>query len=79
MAGTLSWRCDGTRYLPGFFLGSEGDEGEHLRDASGWPYSIYRRGCEAGVGDFVLAHGIQSLDDARALLVLLNEREGIVT
>ncbi len=60
------------RYECGFYIGSEGENGEHLRDLSGWPYSIYRQGREMGVGDMVLCHGIQQLDDAHQLLALVN-------
>jgi hypothetical protein len=63
-------------YLPGWFIGSEGENGEHLRDTSGWPYSLYRKAdplC-AGTPDLCLCTGIQMLDDAQALANLLNFR-----
>lgn len=60
-------------YEPGYFIGSEGENGEHLRSPNdGWPYSIYRMGRENGVSDSVLCHGIQHLDDAKQLLALVN-------
>ncbi len=60
------------RFNQGYLIGSEGDNGEHIRDQSGWPYSIYRRDDNIGGCDAVLCHGIQSLADARQLLALCN-------
>ena len=57
---------------PGFFLGSEDDNGAHIRGESGWPYSIYKQDNRVGGCDAVLCHGIQSLDDAKQLLALCN-------
>jgi len=68
----FSCRNDDGRYAPDFHLGSEADDGSHLRDASGWPYSIYRRATDVGVTDAVLCHGIQHLADAKALLAMCN-------
>ena len=62
-------------YAKGFFIGSENDKGEHLRDVSGWPFSIYRRNDEIGGSDAVLCHGIQNGDDAARLLALCNGAE----
>ncbi len=59
---------DTPRYEPGFLIGSEGENGEHLSNLDGWPYSIYRKGAEIGVGDMVICHGIQVLGDARQIL-----------
>jgi len=59
------------RYADGFFIGSEGENGEHLIDASGWPYSIYKKSVEIGANDFVLCGGIQSFDDAVALCEMI--------
>lgn len=70
----LNWKDDGVRYDRGFFLGSEGPHGAHKRETDGWPYSIYKRGNQRGVGDNVLCHGIQSLADAEILLAILNAR-----
>lgn len=61
------------RFEPGYFIGSEGHNGEHLRDRdAGWPYSIYRQDNNIGGCDAVLCHGIQNLDDAEQLLALCN-------
>lgn len=63
----LNWgNCE--NYEAGFYIGSDGDNGEHLRDASGWPYSIYRRASAIGSTDVVICHGIQSLEDATHIL-----------
>jgi len=62
----LRWD-DTPRFEPGFYIGSEGENGEHLRDESGWPYSIYRRAGEIGVIDVVICNGIQCLEDARQI------------
>jgi hypothetical protein len=62
----------GNRFSPGFHLGSEGENGEHLRDISGWPYSIYRRDDRIGGCDFVICHGIQHREDADTLLQMMN-------
>ena len=67
MTSWLRWD-DTPDYEPGFHLGSEGDDGEHLRDTSSWPYSIYRRAIAMGRSDMVLCHGIQNLDDAQQIL-----------
>ncbi len=61
-----------TRYEPGFYIGSEDEDGSHRRDLGGWPYSIYRQAAAVGVIDAVLCSGIQNLDDARQLLALVN-------
>lgn len=66
----LKWK-NGSRYHDGWFIGSEGENGEHIQDASGWPFSIYKKAAEIGVGDMVLCHGIQSHDDAVALCEML--------
>lgn len=64
----LRWD-DCETYEPGFHLGSEGEDGEHLRDPdAGWPYSIYRRACAIGQCDVVICHGIQCRDDAKEIL-----------
>lgn len=55
-------------YEPGFYIGGTTVSGEHTRDRTGWPYSIYRRACEIGVSDIVICHGIQDLDDAKQIL-----------
>ena len=62
----LRWD-DTPRYVAGFRIGSENENGEHVRDASGWPYSVYRMACEPGVSDVVICHGIQHEADARAI------------
>jgi hypothetical protein len=76
MMADVSWifscRNDDGRYDPDFHLGSEADDGRHLRGTSGWPYSIYRRATDIGVTDAVLCCGIQNLADAKALLALVN-------
>lgn len=70
----LNWNDDGARYARGFFIGSEDTTGAHIRADDGWPYSIYKRGNQPGVGDAVLCHGIQSRADAEILLALLIAR-----
>lgn len=60
------------RYLNGFCIGSDGEDGEHLRDESGWPYSIYKEAIEIGASDAVLCNGIQNIGDAVRLRDLLN-------
>jgi hypothetical protein len=67
MTSFLRWD-DTPSYLPGFKLGSTGDDGEHLQDTTGWPYSIYRHAIEIGVSDIVICHGIQNLGDAKQIL-----------
>jgi hypothetical protein len=62
----LRWDdCDD--YEPGFFIGSTGDEGEHLRHTLGWPYSVFRRAIAIGRTDIVICHGIQCLNDAKEI------------
>ncbi len=61
------------RFLEGYFVGSEGDNGQHLRDsAAGWPYSIYRADNNIGGCDAVLCRGIQDIRDAAVLAAALN-------
>jgi hypothetical protein len=64
----LRWdNCE--TFEPGFHLGSEGDDGEHLRDPdAGWPYSVYRRSTAIGQSDVVICHGIHSRSDAAEIL-----------
>lgn len=62
----LRWD-DTPRYEQGFKVGSEGDDGSHMRSTDGWPYSVYRMAAEAGATDVVICHGIQSLKDAREI------------
>lgn len=57
---------------PNFKLGSQGENGEHMRGTSGWPFSIYIEANEIGQGDKVLCDGIQNMDDAERLLALCN-------
>jgi hypothetical protein len=64
-----------SRFERGFRLGSEGDDGTHLRDTSGWPYSIYLRDDNVGGSDAVLCLGIQNLTDAEHLLAICNGAE----
>jgi hypothetical protein len=59
----LRWD-DTPRYEPGFKIGSQDENGEHLRGSSGWPYSVYRKADEIGVGDIVICYGIQCYTDA---------------
>lgn len=63
-------RWDDIPYFePGFFIGSESESGEHLRNPDdGWPYSIYRRACAIGFSDVVICHGIQEKSDAAQIL-----------
>ena len=69
----LNWGMQPSdRYADGFHIGSEGENGEHLRDAWSWPYSIYKKATAPGVSDYVLCHGIQCMDDAIALCEMLN-------
>ncbi len=65
----------GSRFERGFRLGSEGEDGTHLRDTSGWPYSIYLQDDSVGGADAVLCHGIQNLRDAEHLLAVCNGAE----
>lgn len=60
------------QYESGYYIGSEGENGEHRRDLAGWPYSIYRQAKAIGATDAVLCHGIQNLDDAQQILALVN-------
>jgi len=55
-------------YEPGFFVGSCGNNDEHVRNIQGWPYSIYRASRKDGRSDMVICHGIQSLYDAHQIL-----------
>lgn len=57
-------------------IGSEDEDGRHMRRSTGWPYSIYVAANEPGNCDRVLAHGIQNLTDAVYLTDLLN-RHGL--
>jgi hypothetical protein len=66
-------RPDSTRYAPGFFIGSENDDGSHRRDLEGWPYSIYKKATDIGVTDHVLCHGIQNITDATCLLDAIHD------
>jgi hypothetical protein len=70
----LAWPNEEGRYYAGFFIGSEGENGEHLREINGWPFSIYKKGREPGVTDACLCTGIQSFTDADALCAMLNRR-----
>jgi hypothetical protein len=64
----LRWD-DCENYLPGFYIGSEGEDGQHLRDPKeGWPYSIYRHNIAIGGCDVVICHGIQCEGDAAQIL-----------
>ena len=62
----LRWD-DCEAYEPGFYIGSEGNDGEHVRNIQGWPFSIYRAACVPGKSDVVICHGIQSLYDAHQI------------
>ncbi len=66
-------------YCPGWHVGSSGDNGEHLRDLSGWPYSVYRKAGAIGLTDNVLAYGIQDINDAHILAKILNARIGLAS
>jgi hypothetical protein len=59
-----------------FKIGSVDEAGEHVRNADGWPFSVYRQGLDLGVGDNVIADGIQNFEDARVIRDLLNARNG---
>lgn len=61
------------RYWNGYEIGSEDEDGSHMRSIEGWPYSIYRKARLSGVTDMVLCHGIQNMDDAIALGDLINK------
>lgn len=71
----FNWPDDGIRYQRGFSIGSEGQDGEHLRDASGWPYSIFKRGLQPGITDVCLCVGIQDLADAKILLEIIENTD----
>ncbi len=62
----LRWD-DTDRYEPGFYIGSELDNGEHTRRCDGWPYSIYRLAAQIGVTDVVICTGIQNYTDAEQI------------
>lgn len=62
----LRWD-DTERYEPGFYIGSSAEDGAHIRDASGWPYSVYRKAAQIGVTDMVICNGIQDLEDAKQI------------
>lgn len=71
----LEWdRKETDQFEPGWFIGSDGDQGEHLRDQGGWPFSVYRKAKALGATDMVLCHGIQDLRDATILAALINDR-----
>lgn len=62
------------RYAAGYFIGSTGENGEHLRRRhEGWPFSVYIRAKEVGVTDAVVCHGIQNIGDAERICYLLNQ------
>ena len=68
----LNW-SHGDQFEAGYFIGSEGDDGWHLRDpAAGWPWSIYRKTRQVGGTDVVLCGGIQSYTDAELLRAMCN-------
>ncbi len=67
MTSLLRWN-DTPRYEPQFYIGSSDENGAHLPNLDGWPYSIYRKAAEIGVGDIVICHGIQNYDDAKQIL-----------
>lgn len=71
----FNWKDDGVRYQRGFSIGSQDEDGGHVRDASGWPYSIFKRGLQPGIGDVVLCYGIQDPDDARVLLEIIENTD----
>jgi hypothetical protein len=60
----FAWEGSSGRYAPGWFIGSEDEDGSHRRDTEGWPFSIYRKAEQTGAIDQVLCHGIQDLADA---------------
>lgn len=60
----LRWD-DNDNFEPGFWVGSEGQAGQHLRNPdAGYPYSIYRRARAIGISDVVICHGIMDRNDA---------------
>lgn len=67
MTSLLRWN-DTDRYESTLFIGSETETGGHLRDLSGWPYSVYRQAAQVGVEDIVICHGIQNRGDAEQIL-----------
>lgn len=69
----LNWKPSDS-YEDGWKVGLQDGDGCHNRGGSGWPYSIYRKSRRIGVTDAVLVHGIQDIDDAIALCVMLNEQ-----
>jgi hypothetical protein len=75
-ANLLGWdRRVSENFAPGWFIGSDGDNGEHLQEPTGWPYSVYRKNTDVGGVDIVLCHGIQDRRDAEALAAILNGRK----
>lgn len=60
-------------------IGSENENGEHIRGQLGWPYSIYLPRNDIGDCDRVLCHGIQSLKDAQKLLSLIGSETFRIT
>lgn len=67
----------GTGFAPGWFIGSERDDGASERGTAGWPYTIYRKTVHIGGTDQCLCIGIQSLGDADRLCEMLNRAAGI--
>ena len=64
-------------YEGGFFIGSEGENGEHLpMRHEGWPFSVYVRARQIGGCDMVVCHGIQDIEDAERICSLLNAQYG---
>ena len=77
MVNLLAWDKEPSEnYAKGWFVGSTGEDGEHLRDPeAGWPYSVYRKGILPGVTDMCLCTGIQDIKDAAVLVGILEQRK----
>jgi|DEB0MinimDraft_4_1074332.scaffolds.fasta_scaffold219974_1 hypothetical protein len=73
----LQWDDKTERFAPGWYVGSEDENGAHRRDEQGWPYNVHRRGGDVGVTDMVLCGGIQAKGDAYEIARMLNHRLGI--
>ena len=77
MTHLLTWDESDEFHAPGWFVGSEDEDGTHRRDETGWPYSIYRMNTATGGTDAVLCHGFQSIQEAYIMAETLNNRLGI--
>lgn len=73
----LQWDHNDERHAPGWYVGSEDEDGSLRHDEAGWPFMIYRKSGAPGVSDVAICHGIQNLGDAYEIARMLNQRIGI--